>query len=253
MASITVPRFRTPTTSNRQASIALARFAPLLPRRTRRASRQTAVVLASKWGTDYRELLIGDVLCLVSFCIYKQIVAIILSPSFAGWLAPLSFNVTRLEELAGFIITVTGTWVATSYVTGDYASASPDVQHALLRTSRTWLLSMPVMAAQLVLATAAESGSLVGVEGFASSLPLAASGVGEPFVSAAGILGVTAVWRTYYAAFLDWNTFLSIDYNGPKQQRQARAFVEALMWVGAIAVLGCCLQLAAGAMLEQRP
>ena len=48
---------------------------------------------------------------------------------------------------------------------------------------------MPVAAAQLVLLTAAEDATLVGDEGFASALPLAASGPGEPFVTAAGVLG----------------------------------------------------------------
>ena len=49
---------------------------------------------------------------------------------------------------------------------------------------------MPVAAAQLVLLTAAEGGSLVGEADFASRvLPLAASGPGEPFVTAAGVLG----------------------------------------------------------------
>lgn len=49
---------------------------------------------------------------------------------------------------------------------------------------------MPVAAAQLVLLTAAEDAALVGDEGFASALPLAASGPGEPFVTAAGVLGL---------------------------------------------------------------
>lgn len=57
------------------------------------------------------------------------------------------------------------------------------------RTCRMWLISMPVAAAQLVLLTAAEDATLVGDEGFASVLPLAASGPGEPFVTAAGVLG----------------------------------------------------------------
>lgn len=57
------------------------------------------------------------------------------------------------------------------------------------RTCRMWLISMPVAAAQLVLLTAAEDAALVGDEGFASALPLAATGPGEPFVTAAGVLG----------------------------------------------------------------
>jgi hypothetical protein len=52
-----------------------------------------------------------------------------------------------------------------------------------------WLVTMPVAAAQLVLLTAAEDVALVGDEGFAAALPLAASGPGEPFVTAAGVLG----------------------------------------------------------------
>ena len=57
------------------------------------------------------------------------------------------------------------------------------------RTCIMWFISMPVAAAQLVLLTAAEDFTLVGDEGFASALPLAASGPGEPFVTAAGVLG----------------------------------------------------------------
>lgn len=56
-----------------------------------------------------------------------------------------------------------------------------------------WLISMPVAAAQLVLLTAAEDAALVGDEGWASRLPLAATGPGEPFVTAAGVLGA---WLT---------------------------------------------------------
>lgn len=47
-----------------------------------------------------------------------------------------------------------------------------DMQQALTRCCRTWLVSMPVMAAQLVLATAAENGSLVMDDRFAQHLPL---------------------------------------------------------------------------------
>ncbi len=65
-----------------------------------------------------------------------------------------------------------------------------------------WLISQPVAAAELVLLTAAEGSTLVGVDGFASVLPLAASGPGEPFVSTAGVLGLMAVWRCWYTAFL---------------------------------------------------
>lgn len=65
---------------------------------------------------------------------------------------------------------------------------------------------MPVAAAQLVLVTAAESQALVTEDAFASALPLAASGPGEPLASAAGLLGVMAMWRAFYTVYLDsWN------------------------------------------------
>lgn len=45
--------------------------------------------------------------------------------------------------------------------------------------------------------------ALVGDEGWASVLPLMARGPGEPFVSASGILGLMAVWRSFYCLYLD--------------------------------------------------
>ena len=52
-----------------------------------------------------------------------------------------------------------------------------DIRSALRKASEVWLISMPVAACQLVLLTAAEGQALVGSDLFASSLPLAASGV----------------------------------------------------------------------------
>lgn len=43
----------------------------------------------------------------------------------------------------------------------------------------TWACAMPIAAAQLVLVTAAEDQALVADFGFASKLPLAASGEGR--------------------------------------------------------------------------
>lgn len=51
-----------------------------------------------------------------------------------------------------------------------------DIQTAAWKVFATWGCAMPVAAAQLVLATAAEDGALVSGFGFASKLPLAASG-----------------------------------------------------------------------------
>lgn len=52
-----------------------------------------------------------------------------------------------------------------------------DIRSALRKVSEVWLISMPVAACQLVLLTAAEGQALVGTDLFASSLPLAASGL----------------------------------------------------------------------------
>ncbi len=51
-----------------------------------------------------------------------QITAIILMPSFPGWLAPMHFNPTRFEEFLSFAITVCGTWVGASLLVGGYKS-----------------------------------------------------------------------------------------------------------------------------------
>lgn len=49
----------------------------------------------------------------------------------------------------------------------------------------------------------AESQALVGDEGFADALPLAAAGTGEPLGTAAAVLGLMAIWRSFYAVYLD--------------------------------------------------
>lgn len=54
--------------------------------------------------------------------------------------------------------------------------SAADVKTATTKAFITWACAMPVAAAQLVLATAAEDGVLVADFGFASKLPLAASG-----------------------------------------------------------------------------
>ncbi len=43
----------------------------------------------------------------------------------------------------------------------------------------------------------------IGEEGWVTKLPLAASGPGEPFASAVGVLGVMTIWRAYYTTFID--------------------------------------------------
>ncbi|GAX79260.1 hypothetical protein CEUSTIGMA_g6700.t1 [Chlamydomonas eustigma] len=135
---------------------------------------------------------------------YKQISAIVMSSSFPGWLAPLKFNPIRFIEFAGFGCTLVGSWVIAGLLVGGYcAAATNHLPGMLRRTSVTWLVSMPVASAQLVISTAAESQALVGDEGWYAKLPLAASGPGEPFTTAAGVLGVMVMWRAFYCTHLD--------------------------------------------------
>lgn len=56
----------------------------------------------------------------ISHDLYIQITAIILTPNFPGWLAPMHFNPTRFEEFLSFAITVCGTWVGASWLVGGY-------------------------------------------------------------------------------------------------------------------------------------
>lgn len=62
---------------------------------------------------------------------------------------------------------------------------------------------MPVAASQLVLLVAIESHSLIGSESFGTKLPLTVIGMGEPFVTASGILLLMLLWRSFYVTYLD--------------------------------------------------
>ena len=134
-----------------------------------------------------------------------QITAIILMPSFPGWLAPMHFNPIRFEEFLSFAITVCGTWVGASLLVGGYKSnATSDLPTALARVSFTWLVSQPVAAAQLVLVTAAEGRSLVGASDFASVLPLAATGIHLPQSDAS--CSLVSVWFWPQASILGYDS-----------------------------------------------
>jgi hypothetical protein len=219
------------------------------PRRRRRGARAAS-------SLDNRELLVGDALLLLIFALYKQLTAIILSPAFPGWLAPLDFAPGRFVEFFSFAATLIGTWVATGALTGAYApDAAADARTALARVSLVWLAAMPVAAAQLILSTAAEEGRLVGTDGFAAALPLAASGAGEPFVTAAGVLGLMAVWRAFYAIYLDTYAFgkMAGARRGRGREAEAAHFVDALRAALALALCGCiALQVLGSAVGEER-
>ncbi|GFR44893.1 hypothetical protein Agub_g6237 [Astrephomene gubernaculifera] len=185
------------------------------------------------------ELVVGDAVAMVNFCLYKQIASIVLSPDFPGWLAPLHLNWTRFGEFCGLTATLTGTWVAAGLLLGAYrTAATADLPAALRAACLTWLAAMPVAAAQLVLATAAESRALVGDADFASAVPLAASGLGEPFVSASGVLALMSLWRCVYALFLDPFGLKGLGFRREQFMRELYSFREALLVVCIIAGMG---------------
>ena len=89
------------------------------------------------------------------------------------------------------------------------------------------------MAMQLLATSACHS---VSAPSSAPHLPLAVSGAGEPFVSAAGILGVMAIWRTFYAGFMDWRPFVA--YDSARSER-AQDDTEA-WWAAARGMAAIC-------------
>eukprot|EP01026_Neomeris_dumetosa_P043301 TRINITY_DN3622_c0_g1_i5.p3 TRINITY_DN3622_c0_g1~~TRINITY_DN3622_c0_g1_i5.p3 ORF type:complete len:258 (-),score=30.13 TRINITY_DN3622_c0_g1_i5:200-973(-) len=186
---------------------------------------------------ENRELLIGDMISMATFCMYKQISSIVMLPNFPGWLAPLQFNPMRLVEFACFLSTMCATWAASTVLFGGYTrSTSVELSPMLRATWLTWLMSLPVMAAQLALVTAVEGGTLVGDEGFAQHLPLAATGVGEPFVTAAGVLGTMAIWRAFYVTHLDRYGFLKLNFK-QKRLEEMSTFIQALKYVTMLAIM----------------
>lgn len=187
-------------------------------------------------GIENSELIIGDVLMLTVFATYKQIISLVTAPTFQGYLAPLHFNLLRFEEFFGFLITLVGVWCTAGLFFGAYSTASvASVRAALLSTSRTWIVSMSIAASQLALSVSSENSALVGTEGWGHHLPLAASGTGEPFVTAAQLMMMMAVWRTFYSTHLDYSKFLG----GARldQEVEAQHFRESLVATGGLALV----------------
>ncbi|KAI8463119.1 MAG: hypothetical protein J3K34DRAFT_389251 [Monoraphidium minutum] len=199
-----------------------------------RRARACGPARALRPGIDNAELLMGDSIALVAFSLWKQISSIALAPDFPGWLAPLRFNPDRWFEFASLTATLVAAWALAAALTGGLSyRASRSVPDALRAASWAWLVSMPIAAAQLTLVVAAESRALVGTEGFAAALPLAAQGPGEPVATAAGVLGVMSVWRCLYAVWLDpWSSAAA------RAASDAAALREALAAAAALAALG---------------
>lgn len=79
--------------------------------------------------------------------------------------------------------------------------------------------------------------ALVGDQGWVDHLPLAARGPGEPFVTAAGVLGLMCMWRGFYCTHLDtWS-------NADEQQRRRWARRKAIgqAWMVKSATGAACL------------
>ena len=89
----------------------------------RTAGRVNRVCAARAASTSNSELLAGDVLVLVVFCLYKQIMSIASQPSYEGLLAPATFNPAHFAELVSVVLIATGTWVGSSLLLGEYGAA----------------------------------------------------------------------------------------------------------------------------------
>eukprot|EP00890_Picochlorum_soloecismus_P004577 jgi/Picsp_1/511/NSC_00509-R1_protein len=203
-----------------------------------RCSRDKYRIQSKRRGIENGELLVGDVATIFSFCTYKTIFALVLLPSFPGWMAPLHFNPIRFIEYFSFVLTVIGTWVSVGWLVDAYTlDASSSLQKSIESTCWVWIIAMPITAAQLVLTTAVEDQSLVGVVGWASKVPLAASGTLEPWISAAGILTVMLVWRSFYACYLDIWSFRGIRGFADKQKEQEN-FASSLKIVIGFVLVG---------------
>lgn len=82
--------------------------------------------------------------CHVLTFVILQITAIILMPSFPGWLAPMHFNPVRFEEFLSFAITVCGTWVGASLLVGGYKSTATSGTYTLLNAVQSHLSAVSV-------------------------------------------------------------------------------------------------------------
>ena len=82
-----------------------------------------------------------------------------------------------------------------------------------------------------------ENGSLVGETGWHDTLPLAARGIGEPWVTAAQILGLVCVWRSFYGTFLETSSFRTMDYLSKSREKDVENFVSTGIIVSCIATV----------------
>lgn len=58
-------------------------------------------------------------------------------------------------------------------------------------------------------------------------------------MSAAGILGVMSIWRTFYTGFMDWSFFLAYDASraNDNPRDEAQAWIESITAVSVLVIL----------------
>ncbi|GIL47555.1 hypothetical protein Vafri_4346 [Volvox africanus] len=69
-------------------------------------------------------------------------------------------------------------------------------------------------------------------------MPLAASGIGEPFVTASGVLALMTLWRCVYSLYLDPFGFKGLGFRRQQFLRELYSFREALVMVTLMAGIG---------------
>ncbi len=128
--------------------------------------------------------------------------------------------------------------MSVSYLTQGYSLKTSERLKSLIENAfYAWLISMPVDGSWLVVTASMENGSLVGETGWHDTLPLAARGIGEPWVTAAQILGLVCVWRSFYGTFLETSSFRTMDYLSKSREKDVENFVSTGIIVSCIATV----------------
>ena len=174
-------------------------------------------------------------MCCYARCSYPRILA---RPCIAGWTAPLEFRYERWIEFCSFLCATVGTFTSVSFLTGGYSkSQSGSLKLLIENCSFVTVISSLLLAAQLVIGVASENASFVGVEGWNDVLPLAARGLGEPWVSAVQLLGVTVGWRVIWYFFVDTSSFLTLERMNRYRETERGVLVDAATITGVLAIV----------------
>ena len=192
----------------------------------------------SKQVIENEELLIGDVVTLLSFCCLKQIDAIVTARDFPGWTAPLEFRYERWIEFSAFLISTVATYCTVAFLTGGYSRVSSKKLSRLIENcAEVTLITCLLLAAQLVIGVASENATFVGLDGWDDVLPLAARGIGEPYVTGFQLLGISTGWRVIWYFFVDRSSFLSLDRLNARKETERGVLREAVAVATTFAVV----------------